>query len=64
MKFIASHASASTNDNLWDLTMALFSNNAWDRQSLALETKVPHDLEAQAESAVLVTIAWPGDKRS
>lgn len=29
---------------------------------LALERDIPHDLEALAESAVLVTIAWPGDK--
>jgi quercetin dioxygenase-like cupin family protein len=29
-------------------------------QLLALEAEVPHDLEALAESAVLVTIAWPG----
>jgi len=28
-------------------------------QLLALEAGVPHDLEALAESAVLVTIAWP-----
>lgn len=33
-------------------------------QLLALEAGVPHDLEALAESAVLVTIAWPGDERS
>ena len=29
-------------------------------QLLALEAEVPHDLEALTESAVLVTIAWPG----
>jgi quercetin dioxygenase-like cupin family protein len=29
-------------------------------QLLALEAEVPHYLEALAESAVLVTIAWPG----
>lgn len=29
-------------------------------QLLALEAQVPHDVEALAESAVLVTIAWPG----
>ena len=33
-------------------------------QLLALEREVPHDLEALAESAVLVTIAWPGAERS
>jgi quercetin dioxygenase-like cupin family protein len=33
-------------------------------QLLALEAHVPHDVEALAESAVLVTIAWPGDERS
>jgi hypothetical protein len=27
---------------------------------LALERDVPHDVEALAESAILVTIAWPG----
>lgn len=32
-------------------------------QVLALEREVPHDLEALAESAVLVTIAWPGAER-
>jgi len=31
-------------------------------QLLALEAEVPHDLEALAESAVLVTISWPGAK--
>jgi quercetin dioxygenase-like cupin family protein len=30
---------------------------------LALEREVPHDVEALAESAILVTIAWPGDER-
>lgn len=30
-------------------------------QLLALEREVPHDVEALAESAVLVTIAWPGN---
>jgi quercetin dioxygenase-like cupin family protein len=29
-------------------------------QLLALERDVPHDVEALAESAILVTIAWPG----
>lgn len=33
-------------------------------QMLALEAQVPHDVEALAESGVLVTIAWPGDQRS
>jgi quercetin dioxygenase-like cupin family protein len=28
---------------------------------LALDTGVPHDLEALQESAVLLTIAWPGE---
>jgi len=32
-------------------------------QLLSLEAQVPHDVEALAESAVLVTIAWPGDER-
>lgn len=32
-------------------------------QLLALEAEVPHDLEALAESAVLVTIAWLGAER-
>ena len=32
-------------------------------QLLALEAEVPHDVEALAESAILVTIAWPGDER-
>lgn len=31
-------------------------------QLLALEREIPHDVEALAESAILVTIAWPGDK--
>lgn len=31
---------------------------------LALEREVPHDVEALAESAILVTIAWPGAERS
>jgi hypothetical protein len=30
---------------------------------LALEREVPHDAEALAESAILVTIAWPGAER-
>jgi quercetin dioxygenase-like cupin family protein len=29
---------------------------------LSLEAQVPHDVEALAESAVLVTIAWPGEE--
>lgn len=29
-------------------------------QFLSLEREIPHDLEALAESAVLVTISWPG----
>ena len=32
-------------------------------QFLSMEVQVPHDLEAVGESAVLVTIAWPGDER-
>lgn len=32
-------------------------------QLLALEREVPHDVEALAESAILVTIAWPGAER-
>jgi quercetin dioxygenase-like cupin family protein len=32
-------------------------------QLLALEREVPHDVEALAESAILVTIAWPGEER-
>jgi len=28
---------------------------------LALDERAPHDLEAMDESAVLLTIAWPGD---
>ena len=32
-------------------------------QLLALERDVPHDVEALAESAILVTIAWPGAER-
>ena len=28
---------------------------------LALDERAPHDLEALDESAVLLTIAWPGD---
>lgn len=32
-------------------------------QLLALEAGVPHDLEALAESAVLVTITWPEPER-
>jgi quercetin dioxygenase-like cupin family protein len=32
-------------------------------QLLALERDVPHDVEALAESAILLTIAWPGDER-
>ena len=31
-------------------------------QLLALEREVPHDVEALAESAILVTIAWPGNE--
>ena len=31
-------------------------------QLLALEQEVPHDVEALAESAILVTIAWPGNR--
>jgi quercetin dioxygenase-like cupin family protein len=31
-------------------------------QLLALEAEIPHDVEALAESAVLVTIAWPGEE--
>lgn len=31
-------------------------------QMLTLEREIPHDLEALAESAVLVTIVWPKDK--
>jgi quercetin dioxygenase-like cupin family protein len=34
-----------------------------EEQLLALEAQVPHDVEALAESAVLVTIAWPGENR-
>ena len=30
---------------------------------LALGREVPHDVEALAESAILVTIAWPGAER-
>ena len=30
-------------------------------QLLALERELPHDLEALEESAVLLTIAWPGE---
>lgn len=30
-------------------------------QLLALEHDIPHDVEAVDESAVLLTIAWPGD---
>jgi quercetin dioxygenase-like cupin family protein len=30
---------------------------------LALEREVPHDVEALAESAILLTIAWPGEDR-
>jgi len=30
-------------------------------QLLALEHDIPHDVEAVQESAVLLTIAWPGD---
>jgi quercetin dioxygenase-like cupin family protein len=30
---------------------------------LALEREVPHDLEAIEESAVLLTIAWPGESK-
>ena len=29
---------------------------------LALDERAPHDLEALDESAVLLTIAWPGDR--
>jgi quercetin dioxygenase-like cupin family protein len=32
-------------------------------QLLALEPEVPHDVEALAENAILVTIAWPGAER-
>src|SRR5690349_13369143 len=32
-------------------------------QFLTLEREIPHDLEALAESAVLVTIAWQGAER-
>ena len=32
-------------------------------QLLSIEAQVPHDVEALAESAVLVTIAWPGEER-
>jgi quercetin dioxygenase-like cupin family protein len=31
-------------------------------QLLALEREVPHDVEALAESAILVAIAWPGNE--
>jgi quercetin dioxygenase-like cupin family protein len=31
-------------------------------QLLSIEAQLPHDVEALAESAVLVTIAWPGDE--
>ena len=31
---------------------------------LALDHGVPHDVEALEESALLLTIAWPGTKRS
>ncbi len=31
---------------------------------LSIETQVPHDVEALAESAVLVTIAWTGEEQS
>jgi len=30
---------------------------------LALDTKLPHDVRALKESAVLLTIAWPGDEQ-
>jgi quercetin dioxygenase-like cupin family protein len=32
-------------------------------QLLTLEREVPHDVDALAESAILVTIAWPGAER-
>ncbi len=32
-------------------------------QMLTLEREIPHDLEALAESAVLVTIVWPAGER-
>jgi len=31
-------------------------------QLLSIEAQVPHDVEALAESAALITIAWPGDE--
>ena len=33
-------------------------------QMLALERALPHDVEALADSAFLLTVAWPGEAKT
>lgn len=50
IQIIAGHILIRSSGKIFDLR---------EGQLLALEAGVPHDLEALAESAVLVTIVWP-----
>lgn len=51
---LSGHIRLSASDRTFDLRVGSL---------VALDSGVLHDLEALQESAILLTIAWPGDKR-